>query len=74
MAHSVTLMEVLPLALQLTPEDQARLVAFLTEAPMAKPEDSRTQEEAAEALDRLREEIGPINILVRELIEEGRYR
>jgi len=33
-----------------------------------------TPEAAALAMDRLREQIGPIGVSVRELIEEGRYR
>jgi hypothetical protein len=36
--------------------------------------DTNRRQEAAHALDRLREQIGPIGIPVRDLIEEGRRR
>jgi hypothetical protein len=39
-----------------------------------RPASSEQQAEAALAMDRLRRQIGPIGVPVRELIEEGRRR
>jgi len=44
------------------------------EQPESGAEKEVSSQSAAEALDRLRDEIGPIGIPVRELIDEGRRK
>ncbi len=66
----ITLENVLPLALELSSAERAQLAAVLTAQSTTGQTEISTPEEAARALDRLRADIGPIDVPVSELIDE----
>jgi len=54
--------------------EEPDIITEIAEAGRGEREGFETPEEAARAMDRLRERIGPTGVSTRDLIEEGRYR
>jgi len=70
MMAETSLADVLPLALELSPSERAQLAAILTAQSLTRQTKISTPEEAAQVLDRLRSDNGPIDVPVSELIHE----
>ncbi len=73
MAETI-LADVLPLALELSPAERVQLAAVHTSASTTRQTELSTPEEAVQVLDRLRSDIGPIDVPVSALIDEGLNR